>query len=221
MWNSGRQSMDAPGLIPPLIGAPLSPRSGGVAGTVEDLLVDAASHRPVWLLVRLHDSAQPYTFVPAERMASRTGAVVVPFDEKALREAPVRLASPSGCAREHATMLSRHYGVRVPPRRGARAARCRVGGGALARLRPPEHDAVVERAGAVGQRVRAGGARAGGRRRAPRASRSPRPRARRWGSASRPTTRPTDTSVAIASAIQPARRERRKIATAIANAAVA
>ena len=91
--------MDAPGLIPPLIGAPLSPRSGGVAGTVEDLLVDAASHRPVWLLVRLHDSVQPYTFVPAERMASRTGAVVVPFDEKALREAPVRLASPSGCAR--------------------------------------------------------------------------------------------------------------------------
>ena len=116
--------MDAPGLIPPLIGAPLSPRSGGVAGTVEDLLVDAASHRPVWLLVRLHDSAQPYTFVPAERMASRTGAVVVPFDEKALREAPVRLASPSGCAREHATTLSRHYGVRVPlgEARGLRAA---------------------------------------------------------------------------------------------------
>ena len=98
MWNSGRQSMDAPGLIPPLIGAPLSPRSGGVAGIVEDLLVDTASHRPVWLLVRLHDAVQPYTFVPAERMASRTGSVVVPFDERALREAPVRLASPAGCA---------------------------------------------------------------------------------------------------------------------------
>ena len=62
-------------------------------------------------------------FVPAERMASRTGSVVVPFDEKALRETPVRLASPSGCAREHATMLSRHYGVRVPfgDARGVRA----------------------------------------------------------------------------------------------------
>ena len=124
MWNSGRQSMDAPGLIPPLIGAPLSPRSGGVAGIVEDLLIDAASHRPVWLLVRLHDAVQPYTFVPAERMASRTGSVVVPFDERALRDAPVRLASPSGCAREHAAVLSRHYGVRVPPgeARGLRAA---------------------------------------------------------------------------------------------------
>jgi hypothetical protein len=116
--------MDAPGLIPPLIGAPLSPRSGGVAGTVEDLLVDAASHRPVWLLVRLHEVVQPYTFVPAERMASRTGSVVVPFDAKALRETPVRLASPSRCGREHAVALSRHYGVRVPPgeARGLRAA---------------------------------------------------------------------------------------------------
>ena len=124
MWNSARQGMDAPGLIPPLIGAPLSSRSGGVAGTVEDLLVDAASHRPVWLVVRLDGVGAPYTFVPAERMASRTGSVVVPFDEKALRETPVRLAAPSGCGREHAAVLSRHYGVRVPPgeARGLRAA---------------------------------------------------------------------------------------------------
>ena len=123
MWNSARQSMDAPGLIPPLIGAPLSSRSGGVAGTVEDLLVDAASHRPVWLLVRLDGVGAPYTFVPAERMASRTGSVVVPFDEQALRDTPVRLASPSGCGREHAVALSRHYGLRVPSgeARGLRA----------------------------------------------------------------------------------------------------
>ena len=116
--------MDAPGLIPPLIGAPLSSRGGGVAGTVEDLLVDAASHRPVWLLVRLDGVGAPYTFVPAERMASRTGSVVVPFDEQALRDTPVRLASPSGCGREHVAVLSRHYGVRVPPgeARGLRAA---------------------------------------------------------------------------------------------------
>jgi hypothetical protein len=106
--------MDAPGLIPSLIGAPLSPRGGGIAGTVEDLLVDPASHRPVWLLVRLRHSAHPYTFVPAVRMASRTDAVVVPFDEKALRAAPVRLAAPCSCPREHAVALSRHYGVPTP-----------------------------------------------------------------------------------------------------------
>ena len=112
--NFASQSMDAPGLIPSLIGAPLSPRGGGVAGTIEDLLVDPASHRPVWLLVRLRHSARPYTFVPAQRMASRADGVVVPFDEDALRDAPVRLAAPSACAREHAVTLSRHYGVRIP-----------------------------------------------------------------------------------------------------------
>jgi hypothetical protein len=106
--------MDAPGLIPSLIGAPLSPRSGGVAGTIEDLLVDEASHRPVWLLVRLRDGARPYTFVPAERMASRAGAVVVPFEERMLRDAPVRLAAPAAGPGEHAAALSRHFGVRVP-----------------------------------------------------------------------------------------------------------
>jgi hypothetical protein len=106
--------MDAPGLIPPLIGAPLSPRGGGVAGTIEDLLVDPASHRPVWLLVRLRHSAQPYTFVPAGRMASRADTVVVPFDEETLRAAPVRLAAPSSCPHEQAVALSRHFGVAVP-----------------------------------------------------------------------------------------------------------
>ena len=106
--------MDAPGLIPSLIGAPLSPRDGGVAGTVEDLLVDPASHRPVWLLVRLRHSAQPYTFVPAVRMASRADAVVVPFDAEALLDAPVRLATPCPCPHEHAVTLSRYYGVPTP-----------------------------------------------------------------------------------------------------------
>lgn len=106
--------MDAPGLIPSLIGAPLAPSGGPVTGTVEDLLVDAVSHRPVWLLVRLHDTAQPYTFVPAQRMATRAHAVVVPFDEDELRGAPVRLGAPTRCLREHVAALSRHYGVRAP-----------------------------------------------------------------------------------------------------------
>jgi hypothetical protein len=106
--------MDAPGLIPSLIGAPLSPGGGAVTGTVEDLLVDATSHRPVWLLVRLHDTVQPYTFVPAQRMATRANAVVVPFDEAAVRDAPVRLAAPPRSLREHVVALCRHYGIRTP-----------------------------------------------------------------------------------------------------------
>jgi hypothetical protein len=119
--------MDAPGLIPSLIGAPLSPAGGPAAGTVEDLLVDDSS-RPVWLLVRLRGGARPYTFVPAQHMATRADAIVVPYDEAALRDAPVRLASPGPCRREQAAALSRHYGVRAPSSeaRALRAVPARV-----------------------------------------------------------------------------------------------
>jgi hypothetical protein len=105
--------MDAPGLIPSLIGAPLSPAGGPAAGTVEDLLVDATS-RPVWLLVRLRATTRPYTFVPAHRMATRARAIVVPYDESALREAPVRLDGPGPFKHAYATLLSRYYGLRAP-----------------------------------------------------------------------------------------------------------
>lgn len=115
--------MDAPGLIPSLIGAPLSPAGGPAAGTVEDLLVDAAS-RPVWLLVRLRAASRPYTFVPANRMATRADAIVVPYDEAALHESPVRLDDPGPFRRAYATLLSRYYGLRAPSSdpRGLRAA---------------------------------------------------------------------------------------------------
>ena len=115
--------MDAPGLIPSLIGAPLSPAGGPAAGTVEDLLVDATS-RPVWLLVRLSAAHRPYTFVPATRMSTRADAIVVPYDENALRESPVRLDAPGPFRRAYATLLSRYYGLRAPESepRGLRAA---------------------------------------------------------------------------------------------------
>jgi hypothetical protein len=105
--------MDAPGLIPSLIGAPLSPGGGPAAGTVEDLFVDDAS-RPVWLLVRLSGTTRPYTLVPAQRMATRANAIVVPYDEAALRDAPVRLDDPGPFRRDDATALCRHYGLRAP-----------------------------------------------------------------------------------------------------------
>ena len=105
--------MDALGLIPSLIGAPLSPAGGPAAGTVEDLLVDAASH-PVWLLVRLRTTDRPYTFVPASRMVTRAHAVVVPYDEAALRDSPVRLDDPGPFRRAYATLLSRYFGLRAP-----------------------------------------------------------------------------------------------------------
>jgi hypothetical protein len=119
--------MDAPGLIPSLIGAPLSPAGGPLAGTIEDLLVDETG-RPVWLLVRLRAAARPYTLVPAQRMATRARAIVVPYEEEVLRAAPVRLVEPGPFRRDHAAALSRHYGVRASSSeaRALRAAPARV-----------------------------------------------------------------------------------------------
>lgn len=105
--------MDAPGLIPSLIGAPLA-AGEQLAGTVEDLLVCPSSGRPLWLLVRLDDCPVPYTFVPAGRLVSRPDAVAVPFEEDMVRAAPVRLAAPAPVSREQAARLSRHYGLRTP-----------------------------------------------------------------------------------------------------------
>jgi PRC-barrel domain len=106
--------MNAPGLIPSFIGAPLADRDGVVAGTIEDLLFDERTHRPVWLLVRLPDAHAPYTFVPGDRLTSRRDTVTVPFAADEIRSSPVRLPAPTPAAREHAVRLCRHFGVRLP-----------------------------------------------------------------------------------------------------------
>jgi len=106
--------MDASGLVPSLIGAPLAGHDGVACGTVEDLLVDAATHRPVWLVVRLSVPGAPRTLVPAERMAGRRDAVVVPFASDLIRSAPVALGGAGAGSREHHARLCRHFGVRLP-----------------------------------------------------------------------------------------------------------
>jgi hypothetical protein len=114
MANPLAGDMNPPGSIPSFIGAPLADRDGVVAGTIEDLLFDERTHRPVWLLVRLPDAQAPYTFVPGDRLTSRRDAVSVPFAAEEIRSSPVRLPAPTGAAREHAVRLCRHFGVRVP-----------------------------------------------------------------------------------------------------------
>lgn len=106
--------MDAAGLIPSFIGAPLADRDGVVTGTVEDVLFDERTHRPVWVLLRFAGEASAFTFVPADRLSSRRDAVAVPFGADEIRSAPVRLPAPAEAAREHAVQLCRHYGVRLP-----------------------------------------------------------------------------------------------------------
>jgi hypothetical protein len=114
MANPLAGDMNPSGCIPSFIGAPLADRDGVVAGTIEDLLFDEHTHRPVWLLVRLPDGQAPYTFVPGDRLSSRRDTVSVPFAADEIRSSPVRLPVPAGAAREHAVRLCRHFGVRMP-----------------------------------------------------------------------------------------------------------
>jgi hypothetical protein len=106
--------VELPACIPSLVGARLADRDGAVVGTVEDLMFATPSQRPVWLLVRLRHVAEPYTFVPADRLGGDAAAVRVRFTEAQIRAAPVRLAVPCEASREHAVRLCRHYGVRLP-----------------------------------------------------------------------------------------------------------
>ncbi|MCW2985158.1 MAG: PRC-barrel domain containing protein, partial [Conexibacter sp.] len=53
------------GIVPSLRQAPLRDRDGLLLGRVEDLLFDALTNRPAWLVVRLGDGRR--TIAPAAR----------------------------------------------------------------------------------------------------------------------------------------------------------
>jgi hypothetical protein len=123
--------MNPPGVIPALIGAPLTAADGEIAGTVVALLVDSW-HRPAWLAVRLHDAGGGHTFVPALRMRHRRTGIAVPHARDVIRSAPVRLAGPAVLAPGDAVRLCRHYGVRAPAMATSVHARASGGGAGYA-----------------------------------------------------------------------------------------
>ena len=51
--------MDAIGIVPALRDGPLRDRDGLLLGRVDDLLFDAQTNRPAWLVVRLSDGDAP------------------------------------------------------------------------------------------------------------------------------------------------------------------
>jgi hypothetical protein len=58
-----RQVMRATGIVPALHDTPLRDREGVTVGELEDLLADAATNRPAWLVVKLDDGRR--TVAPA------------------------------------------------------------------------------------------------------------------------------------------------------------
>jgi PRC-barrel domain protein len=109
--------MEIIGIVPALRDGPLRDRDGLLLGRVEDLLFDAQTNRPAWLVVRLSDGDAPRrTLVPARGSRTTTDGLQLAHTADAVRACPVTLSGPAPL-REHVLGACRHYGIRRFARR--------------------------------------------------------------------------------------------------------
>jgi len=120
--------MGAPGVVPAVHEAPLRDRDGLLLGRVEDLLFDAVTNRPAWVVVRLGDGRR--TVAPAARARPGLDGMRVAVGADVVQGCPVTLAGAS-LLHEHLVAASRHYGIR----RFARGGQLTSAGPALDALR--------------------------------------------------------------------------------------
>jgi hypothetical protein len=103
--------MEVPGIVPSLRDGPLRDRDGLLLGRVEDLLFDAQTNRPAWLVVRLSGPDERRTLVPAPRARPAVDGLRAAHAADAIRACPVTLTGPTPL-REHVVGAGRHYGLR-------------------------------------------------------------------------------------------------------------
>lgn len=111
----------APGIVPALRDAPLRDRDGLMLGRAHDVLFDAITNRPAWVVVVLSDGRT--TLAPASRARHTLDGTCLVVAANAVRECP---AGPGDIA-----LAARHYGIRRFAREGADAARFTCAGPAL------------------------------------------------------------------------------------------
>jgi hypothetical protein len=102
--------MEVPGIVPALRDGPLRDRDGLLLGRVEDLLFDAETNRPAWLVVRLSGADERRTLVPALRSRPTLDGLRVAHDADAVRACPVTLLAPAPM-REHIAAAARHFAL--------------------------------------------------------------------------------------------------------------
>jgi hypothetical protein len=102
--------MEVPGIVPTLREGPLRDRDGLLLGRVEDLLFDAFTNRPAWLVVRLSGPEERRTLIPAARSRPTLDGLCVAHEADAVRACPVTLLAPTPL-REHIAAAARHYGI--------------------------------------------------------------------------------------------------------------
>lgn len=100
------------GLLPCYLGARAYDRDGARLGHVADVLFDAATDRPAWLLLVLLRATDRFVFVPARGVRQRSRGVVLTCERELVRTAPLASGPPHELAPGHAAELATHYGVR-------------------------------------------------------------------------------------------------------------
>lgn len=114
-------ALPAPGLVPALRDAPLRDRDGLLLGRAHDLLFDAVSNRPAWVVVLLSDGRA--TLAPARRARHTVDGLCLAVAAETVRDCP---AGPGDIG-----LAARHYGIRRFARDDAAAARFTCAGPAL------------------------------------------------------------------------------------------
>jgi len=102
--------MEVTGIVPALHDGPLRDRDGLLLGRVEDLLFDAQTNRPAWLVVRLAGAQGRRTLAPAPRSRPTVDGLVLACAAEQVRSCPVTLSGPAPLL-EHVAGAARHYGL--------------------------------------------------------------------------------------------------------------
>jgi hypothetical protein len=103
--------MEVTGIVPALHDGPLRDRDGLLLGRVEDLLFDAQTNRPAWLVVRLAGAEARRTLAPAPHARPTVDGLVVACAAEQVRGCPVTVDGPAPLL-EHVAGAARHYGLR-------------------------------------------------------------------------------------------------------------
>src|ERR1700712_4967252 len=103
--------MGVPGQVPSLHGGPLRDHDGAQLGTVEELLFEAATSRPAWLVVVLAGGRR--TLAPARRSRATVRGLRIAVDRAGVLACPIDLG-PAGTPPVPADVVDAcaTYGVR-------------------------------------------------------------------------------------------------------------
>jgi hypothetical protein len=118
----------ASGIVPSLRAAPLRDRDGLLLGRAEDVLFDATTNRPAWVVVALADGRR--TLAPGARARHTVDGLRVAAGADHVRACPVALTGAAPLLGDIAA-AARHYGIRRFARDGAAATRFTSAGPAL------------------------------------------------------------------------------------------